>query len=231
MALGVPSLVIDPASPEYAQHFTTDVNDALGRLTIAAEASIATVSDSVTALTATVATLVSNGGWKKITAQTASGASTVDFSSGIDSTYDCYMIELVNVVPGTDATDLYVRISTDGGATFKSGGADYSWHLLASTDVPSNAAHGTTAAAQADIAEAVGNAGGKLLNGTVQLFRPSAAVLNSHHFKTAYISSGNNAFTANGAFKYNTATAVNGIRFLMSGGTISGTFTLYGLTK
>ena len=59
MPLPVPSLVIDGAAPEYAQHMTTDVNDALSRIAIATddanaalETSIADMADDVTALEA-----------------------------------------------------------------------------------------------------------------------------------------------------------------------------------
>ena len=49
-----------------------------------------------------------------ISTATASASTTVDFTSGIDGTYDEYEIHISDLVPATDTTSLYLRTSTDG---------------------------------------------------------------------------------------------------------------------
>lgn len=54
--------------------------------------------------------------------QDASSSASLSFTSGISSTYQDYLLLVQNYIPATNATDLYVRISTDGGGTFLSTG-------------------------------------------------------------------------------------------------------------
>ena len=51
-----------------------------------------------------------------LSSQTASGASSVVFTSDIDSTYDEYRFEFYNINVATDSADWGFNLSTDGGS-------------------------------------------------------------------------------------------------------------------
>jgi len=49
---------------------------------------------------------------------TASSSSSIEFTSGIDSTYDIYQFEFVNIHPATNETDFQFNLSIDGGSNY-----------------------------------------------------------------------------------------------------------------
>jgi hypothetical protein len=50
---------------------------------------------------------------------TASGSSSISFTSGIDSTYDVYKFEFINIHPSNDVAEFRFQGSTDGGSSYK----------------------------------------------------------------------------------------------------------------
>jgi hypothetical protein len=110
--------------------------------------------------------------------QIVSGASEVDFTTGIDSTYNRYEIWCSNVVPGTDAAHYLLRVSTDGGSTFKSGAADYSYAYNQSATQASGGANAILIG-RASAGERFGNDTGENSMFTITLFNPSDS---SHYF-------------------------------------------------
>jgi hypothetical protein len=66
------------------------------------------------------------GVWEVISTQTLSSSVDIEFDSGIDSTYKKYRITCIGSDLSADNV-LTLRTSTDGGATYDSGAADYSW--------------------------------------------------------------------------------------------------------
>lgn len=61
-----------------------------------------------------------------LASKTASASATLDFTEFNNAVYRYYEFELENVKPATDAVDLVMRLSTDGGATYSAGASDYS---------------------------------------------------------------------------------------------------------
>lgn len=59
-------------------------------------------------------------------AHTASSSATLDFTSFISSTYDDYVIEIVGILPATDAVNLQMEVGTGGGPTYDTTGSHYS---------------------------------------------------------------------------------------------------------
>ena len=53
-----------------------------------------------------------------ISSATASGSASVEFTSGIDSTYDEYVFYFVSCHPGADGKDFLCNFSTDGGSSY-----------------------------------------------------------------------------------------------------------------
>ena len=68
----------------------------------------------------------SGGAWTVIQKQTASASSSIDFTSGIGSTYDRYCITADRIVISEDA-QFRIAISDDSGSSWEAGSTDYGW--------------------------------------------------------------------------------------------------------
>jgi hypothetical protein len=171
------------------------------------------------------------GSWILISSIVASGSSTVDFTSGIDSTYKTYAVVGSGLsVSGTAEQPFYARVSTDG--TFKT--ANYGQYLLkGETNTDSITPTRSTEDAVAIIlATKLGaqTAGGSGF--TMYFSNPSSTTQRKSFYGQCFVSSENNNVSQLGLFggvHTNGTAAVDGLRFLAVGGTLSGTFSLYGI--
>ena len=89
---------------------------------------------------------------------TASASSSLDFTTAITSTYDEYLIEFVGIVPATDAVEMQLRMSTNGGSSYDSG-ANYSDTGFAIT-LTGTATTGATGATEISLNSSTGNTSG-----------------------------------------------------------------------
>jgi len=71
-----------------------------------------------------------------ISTATASTSATIDFT--LPSGYKSFEIRVISLIPSTDNVGMWIRVSTDGGATFAAGASDYVYQR--------NIQNGTTAA-------------------------------------------------------------------------------------
>ena len=171
--------------------------------------------------------------WVMISSQTASASASINFT-GLSSTYRAYRVVLSNVAAATDAADLFIRTSTNGGSTYDEAASDYTWvYNLTYVDTLSVAANlptGDYQAAQIVLAADMGNAANEMLNGEVMFYNLSAAQyahLTYHAFYTSNVPLYINTI---GSGMRMSAADVDAIRFIMDTGNIaSGEFTLYGL--
>jgi hypothetical protein len=185
-------------------------------------------SDSNAAKKATVASL---SALTLISAQAASNSSTIDFT-GLSSTYDTYLVDIVDLAPDTDSTDLWVRLSEDG-STYQADAGDYEHSRFNISGTPGTAENGSTSDAKIVIGTAIGTGTGETYNGSFTLKNPAGSKYKSLNGSAAYISSSpiHQTMIFGGTYKGSTS-AVTAIRFLMSSGNIaSGTFRLYGVRK
>ena len=183
------------------------------------------------------AAVASSSGMVLLSTQTVSSpVAAVDFTTGINSTYDEYIIKLQEVIPVTDSVALWMRTSTNAGSSFDSGASDYKWSGF--HDVTG----GTTHFAQIDEADAamqvaysaVGSDSGEQgVSGDVKLIYPSAAKIFRSSFDTISATGTANEFVHTFGMGFRlTAADVDAIRFLFSSGNIeSGIFRLYGVSK
>ena len=170
---------------------------------------------------------------------TASGATSVDIGDGldldaaIDGTYDQYLIEFIDLVPATDAAELYMRTSTDGGSNFDSGASDYKYSLYENSSSSSTATlFSSSGAAQIFVHENLGSAAGESSNGTIKVFNPSGTNNTCFRIDTAGNRDNGDANGFTGIAKRDSAADVDALRLLMSTGNIaSGEFYLYGAKK
>src|SRR4249920_2654704 len=66
------------------------------------------------------------GAWRLIASQTVGApVASVDFTSGIDATYDEYEFRLAGVATSIVDTQLQMRVSNNGGSSWNSGASDY----------------------------------------------------------------------------------------------------------
>lgn len=175
---------------------------------------------------------VASGALVLLEQHTASASATLDFTTGITSAYDSYVIQLINVLPASAAQSLLLRVSTDGGVSYDTTGAYYG-----SLDInPNTGASGVTqtnAASAAVIFPSVDNtasSGG--VSGDIHMFNPLSAAIRKHFTVNMLGSRAADVANATGILLWNTVTAVNAFRILFNSGNItSGIVRLYGVAK
>lgn len=179
-----------------------------------------------------VAGIAAQTGLTLLESHTASSSASLDFTTAISSSYDEYIFELLNIIPATSNTDLYLRVSTDGGSTYVSG-TSYS-SITFAHDNSGSAITGSTSAAQMAMrgnAEISNNANWGI-NATLRLYSPASAIYKRINGGFNYLNSAGNMASGDFSGSYNASTAVNAIRFLFSSGNIaSGTIRCYGVAK
>lgn len=185
--------------------------------------------------TVTIASL--QGSRTLLAVQEASASTSIDFTSSIDGTYDRYEIQIDRLVPTSNAVNLMLRISTDGGSTWLAG-AGYSWvvdtNMVQSSGSSTSADTSDSALYINDFNELnrmLGNAAGKSSSWKITAHCPASTTLQkmftwegTQHSSTTYWG------MTRGMGNHSGTAAVNGLRLLLSSGTIaSGRFSLFGI--
>ena len=161
------------------------------------------------------------GGWAFISSATASTSATLDFTSGIDSTYAAYAFIFSNIRPETDAVSFYMRTSTNGGSTFDSGASDYGWNTFSASD-------SADSLIKISSTNAVSNAVGSSVSGNLYLYQPSVTYVTCS-FDIGYFQ-GTFYEKSDGTGRRLAATDVDAVRFYFSSDNItSGTIYMYGV--
>tara|TARA_B100001939_G_scaffold336129_1_gene338937 strand:+ start:786 stop:3224 length:2439 start_codon:yes stop_codon:yes gene_type:complete len=176
------------------------------------------------------------GAWQLISTITASSASTVDFTSGIDSTYRQYVI-LGSEITGTNY-HLYMQFYVNG-SIFQSGNYRYSHGYFYDYSVGHPVDTMWVETGSATYLQLTGNSSDKITNPTIVKITIDNPSVSKLHYTVDWDLTGGDASDASatnyklfgsGSLERNTAfTNVNGVRFYPSSGTISGTFKLYGI--
>ena len=195
-------------------------------------------NNSLSAITSLPAS-ITGGAMTLLSTQTASSSSTLDFTSGINSTYDEYVFKFYDIHPATDGA--YLTFQSDTGtntnynqtvtSTFiysQNDEADSDTDLAYATS--RDQANGT---AFQPISLSIDNDGNdSSFSGQLQIFAPSSST-----YTKQWMSVGNEV--GNGYYNYHThaggwfdtATALTRFQFKMSSGNIdSGVIKLYGVS-
>ena len=168
---------------------------------------------------------------------TASSSATIDFTSGIDSTYKEYMFTFKNIHPATDNVQFEFQVDTGTNTNYNQ--TVTSTHFRARHDEADSVAtlqyltsgdQGQGTAFQR-LNNNLGADADQNLNGTLHLFNPSSTTFVKHFIAVNsggdYRSEANQRFTAG---YFNTTTALTRVRFKMSSGNIdAGDICLYGI--
>lgn len=175
-------------------------------------------------------TVSSTSGLVLLEQHTASSSASLDFTTSISSTYDEYLVEFVNVTPATDAVDMRLLFSTDGGSTWDTSNNYYGFYngysLLGGFTNINNPGTSFKLAPSID----------KDFDGVIGSLRISNPQQNSFRHSILFdllttFSDGNVGRTTGGG-TWNVTTAINAFRIVMSSGNIaSGTVRCYGFAK
>ena len=194
-------------------------------------------NNSLSAVTA-LPTSISGGGLNLISTQTASSSSTIDFTSGIDSTYKEYIFKFYDLHPSanaytrfqgtTDGTNFNTTITSTTFAAYHDEGDSFA---LLEYRPNADQAQGT-ALQPLNYADSVGTDNDMCFIGTLHLFDPSNTTFVKHFISTCNSASQNpmptNTFIAG---YFNTTSAITGIRFQQNTGNIDiGTIKMYGVS-
>ena len=162
-----------------------------------------------------------------------SAAATLDIDLTGYTAYRGVAVVLDGFVPATDGVDLYLRFSSDGGATFDASGYNYAGNRT--TDGGTNIAFGSGNAAQIAItgSAGIGNAATEGIHLDLRLLRQTSTALWGRVMFQAYAISLDVppvGYTAVGGGAREAAQDTDAIRFLFSSGNIArGTWAVYGL--
>ena len=192
-------------------------------------------NNSMSAVTALPAS-ISGGGLNLISTQTASSSSTIDFTSGIDSTYKEYIFKFINIHPATDNVKWTFQSDTGTNTNYNQTITSIDFIAQHSEDDSTTELGYATANDQAQgtafqvIAGNIGN--DECVSGTLHIFDPSNTTFVKHFIANTNVYRHDNYtrehFTAG---YFNTTTALTRFQFKMSSGnTDSGTIKLYGVT-
>ena len=186
-----------------------------------------------------ISALPSGVGGKPIllSTQTALGSSSISFTSGIDSTYDIYKFEFINIHPATNLAELRFQGSTNGGSSYGltiTSTKFEAYHNEADTATSLGYNTGVDLAQSTSfqtIIDATGNNNDDSGSGYLYLFSPSSTIYVKH-----FMVRNNHSYPAYSIDDYvagyfNTTSAINAIKFQMSSGNIdAGTIKMYGIS-
>ena len=185
------------------------------------------------------ASVPGGGVLKLLSTQTASASATIDFTSGIDSTYDSYVFKFINIHPATNAVFFQFQSSTDGGSSYgvtttntafrtrhdeNDGSAILGY--IATDDLAQS-----TNFINISIGGSLGNGSDESESGTLQIFNPSSTTFVKHYISTTnFYHASDRSINAYTSGYFNTTSAINAIQFKMSSGNIDdGIIKMYGV--
>jgi len=172
-----------------------------------------------------------------LSTQTASSSASLDFTSGIDSTYKEYIFKFINIHPATDEAHFTVG--------FRDGGTDYdatkTTSYILSYHAEDNSETSLAYNAGSDLAQStgfqrilhgVGNGNDESASGYLHLFDPSSTTFVKHFIAGgSTYNAGSYVYTTYVAGYNNVTAAIDGVQFKMSSGNIdSGVIKMYGVS-
>ena len=183
------------------------------------------------------------GAMTLITTSTASGASNVSFTSGLDSTYKEYIFKFYDMNPATDDSSFSFQASTNGGSSYGVTATTTAFVALHYEDDSDASLSYSTGQDQAqstgfiNLAHAIGNGSDESGSGTLHLFDPSNTTFVKHFIsRINSYHSGSRSYDNHRGGYFNTTSAINAIQFDFrkvsdgSSDTFDGTIKMYGVT-
>lgn len=168
-----------------------------------------------------------------IQSQTASASTTVDFTTGISSTYNNYYFLISNMLVNTAGAILQMQVSTDGGGTWTAGTGYNSGSKRISTGGTTWAAGSASGTAQWNLSEAISTSVTPRYFGYITFYNISNGGVPSYSGCAIDNPNATGVLGYNALSGYQSAvTTINGFRFTESSGNMTtGFFTLYGIKE
>jgi len=197
-------------------------------------------NNSLSAVTALPSAISGGGALNLITTQTASSSATIDFTSGIDSTYKEYVFKFINIHPA-DVSEFQFNLSADSGSnynvtktttffrpTHRENGADGGISYRAPADLAQGTGFQSLTQALGDTA--VDNDASA--SGYLHLFNPSSTTFVKHFIaEVQHMHNNDYSMDVFVAGYGNTTSAIDAVQFKASSGNIdSGTIKMYGVS-
>lgn len=176
-----------------------------------------------------------SGDWVLISSVTASSSASLEFTSGIDSTYKAYVFIICDLAVATDGDYLLFRTSSNGGSTYDSTLGNYTRNMYYDSVDTAAANAGSDSSGYIGLTppfsgRLIGSATNETLHGTVTLYDPSASTYTHVTFSTVYLNQAASYSIVSGGGARASAAAVNAVQFVLGNGNIaSGTIHMYGL--
>ena len=168
----------------------------------------------------------------------SSAAATVDITSGLTSTYDSYIIKIINMHPASNAAQPTFQVDTGTNTNYNTTIAAATHFVASENEGGSGGGLGYYNENTADITSflrigvSTGSDNDQNLNATLQLFNPASTTFNKQFILRSTSNTADDHehdFFLGGIF--NTTTAITRVRFKFSSGNIdAGIFKLYGIT-
>jgi len=180
---------------------------------------------------------VSTGDVVLLSSQTASNSTSIDFTSGITSTYGEYIFKFYNINPATDGAFLQFQVNATDGADYNdsaiTSSAFRAYHFEndgnADLDYDTGADQAQGTAFQ-QLCEDVGNGADESCAGELHLFNPASTTYVKH-----FISTVNSLQFEDRSYQHfvagyiNDTTAIDDIQFKMSSGNFDGKIKMWGV--
>jgi len=177
------------------------------------------------------------GALNLISTSTASSSSTIDITSGIDSTYKEYIFKFIDIHPATDNVHFQINFR-DGGSSFDATKTTTNFVAYQNEAGNSTDLSYTTGLDLAQstgvlkISGTIGNQNDESFSGFLHLFDPSDTTFVKHFMCRGNTYSQNDLTVDMYVAGYcNVTAAIDGVQFSMSSGNIdAGTIKLYGVS-
>ena len=190
-------------------------------------------------------TTVTAGGLQFISTTDISSAANYSFTSFDSSSFDAYLFVLINVTPASDAVNLDMFTSTDGGSSYDSGSSDYNWTFNRGTVYGSDSGDDGDSDADDDSISLTGNNSGGAnvigsdanehgVSGQIWMYNPASTKITHGTYDLMYQANTpeNLVNIAKGGYARMSAADVDAIRIMFSSGDIeSGTINAYGVVN
>ena len=176
-----------------------------------------------------------------ISSVTASASSSIEFTSGLDSTYDEYVFYFVNIHPADNGVYFTWQASTDGGSNYNTTcmtSMFRAYHQETGASSALNYDSGSDAAQSTsyiNIDGQMANANDSGTSGEIHLFGPSSTTYVKQWYSTGNVMTHHadpdkyTQISYTGGY-FNTTSAVNAVSFKMQTGNIdAGTIAMYGI--
>lgn len=181
------------------------------------------------------------GALTHILSQTASNSASVSFTTGIDSTYDIYILKFMEINPASSGETFTFNGSSDGGSNYNVVKTSTYFRAYHSED---NTQTGLDYEAAMDLAQSTayqelgryfGGDSDTGSTGELYLFAPSSTTYVKHWYSRMSIAqagvgdpSAQDSFSAG---YFNTTSAVDAMNFKFESGNFDGTIAMYGVSK